>query len=158
RREYDPAIADLLARMHAALTTPQLEEFASGAVGEAKHQVYRWGAEHDARKTAWDWFWTLGYLGAKAAHATIAGDFDKAKHHTITAAAMLANWHRQLAASPAPALPADPRLEAGPLMMGALISLVQEIRAYQSPECDDAGAPGAAELKGADAAIAAAEA
>ena len=80
------------------LNTPQIEEFSSAAAAEAKHQVYRWGSEHDATKTAWDWFWTLGYLGGKAAHSALARDWDKALHHTITAAAMLANWHRHLKA------------------------------------------------------------
>lgn len=78
------------------LETPALEPFAEAAVIEARHQIYRWGAEHDAAKTAWDWYWTLGFLAGKAAHSAIAGDRDKALHHTITAAAMLANWHRQL--------------------------------------------------------------
>lgn len=42
-------------------------------------------------------------------------------------------------------------------LLAALKAIVTEIRAYQSPECDDEGAPGAAELKAADAAIAKAE-
>lgn len=85
-----------LDRLRAILNTPVLEPFMEAAVHEAKHQRYRWGDEHDATKTAWDWFWTLGYLGGKAAHAALARDWDKAKHHTITAAAMLANWHRHI--------------------------------------------------------------
>lgn len=42
-------------------------------------------------------------------------------------------------------------------LLAALKGLVSEIRAYSSPECDDGGSPGAAELKAADAAIAIAE-
>ena len=38
-------------------------------------------------------------------------------------------------------------------LLAALKDLVREIRAYQSPECDDEGAIGAKELKAADAAI-----
>lgn len=83
-------------RLHAILTMPVIDPFVEAAQSEARHQVYRWGADHDAAKTAWDWFWTLGYLGGKAAHAALARDWTKAKHHTITAAAMLANWHRQI--------------------------------------------------------------
>jgi hypothetical protein len=45
-------------------------------------------------------------------------------------------------------------LAAGPDLLIALSELVNEIRAYTSPECDDEGSPGAAELKAADAAIA----
>lgn len=83
-------------RLRAILDTPTITPFLEAAEAEAKHQVYRWGEEHDATKTAWDWFWTLGYLGGKAAHAALARDWDKALHHTVTAAAMLANWHRHL--------------------------------------------------------------
>jgi hypothetical protein len=83
-------------RLNGILNTPVLEPFMEAAVAEARHQRYRWGDEQDAQKTAWDWFWTLGYLGGKAAHAALARDWDKAKHHTITAAAMLANWHRHI--------------------------------------------------------------
>jgi hypothetical protein len=43
---------------------------------------------------------------------------------------------------------------ATPDLLAALKALVSEIRAYQSPECDDEGALGAIELKAADAAIA----
>jgi hypothetical protein len=83
-------------RLRKILDTPMLSPFMEAAVHEAQHQIYRWGEEHDAKKTAWDWFWTLGYLGGKAAQSAIAGDWDKARHHTITAAAMLANWHRHI--------------------------------------------------------------
>ena len=54
-------------------------------------------------------------------------------------------------------LTTDPLATAAPALLAALKDLVREIRAYQSPECDDEGAIGAAELKAADAAIAAAE-
>lgn len=96
RSAMDEAAAEI-ERLRSILNTPQTEDFATGAVAEAQHQVYRWGEDHDATKTAWDWYWTLGYLGGKAAHAALARDWDKAKHHTITAAAMLANWHRHIA-------------------------------------------------------------
>ena len=43
-------------------------------------------------------------------------------------------------------------------LLKALKDIVSEIRAYQSPECDDIDAPGAAELKAADIAVARAEA
>ena len=78
------------------LNTPELRRFADGVVLEAQHQRERWGLEHDQDKTAWDWFWTLGYLAQKAASAALQGDLEKALHHTITAAALLANWHAEL--------------------------------------------------------------
>lgn len=88
-----------VARLTAILNTPSSAPFLEAAEAEAKHQVYRWGAEHDAIKTAWDWFWTLGCLGSKAAQAALARDWDKALHHTVTAAALLANWHRHILAA-----------------------------------------------------------
>jgi hypothetical protein len=90
---------DEVERLKSILNSPIVEPFVSAAVSEAKHQVYRWGEDHDAQKTAWDWFWTLGYLGGKAAQSALAGDWHKAKHHTVTAAAMLANWHAQIVAA-----------------------------------------------------------
>lgn len=86
-----------LAAQHRLLNTPEVDDFVKGAVLEAGHQRDRWKASHDAGKTAWDWFWLIGYLGQKAAAAAIAGDVDKAKHHTISTAAALANWHLALA-------------------------------------------------------------
>jgi hypothetical protein len=83
-------------RLRKILDTPLLEPFAAAVISEAKHQVYRWGQDQDSQKTAYDWFWTLGYLGGKAAQSAAAGDIDKARHHTITAGALLANWHRHI--------------------------------------------------------------
>ncbi len=45
------------------------------------------------------------------------------------------------------------QMAAGRALYSALAALVSEIRAYQSPECDDDGAPGALELKAADEAL-----
>lgn len=80
-------------RLSALVNTPQLKDFASAVVLEAVHQRERWGVEHDAGKAPSDWFWLLGYLGGKALTAHIAGNRDKALHHTISSAAALANWH-----------------------------------------------------------------
>ena len=48
-------------------------------------------------------------------------------------------------------------IAAAPDLLDALKGIVREIRAYSSPECDDADSIGYAELKAADAAIAKAE-
>ena len=63
---------------------------------EAAHQIERWGAQHDAGKTPLDWFWLIGYLAQKAATAAIAGNIEKAHHHTISTAAAMLNWYRSL--------------------------------------------------------------
>lgn len=92
-RAPDCGAAQRIAQLEAALNTPEVDDFAKGVVAEAQHQRQRWPSEQDAGKTAWDWFWLIGYLAQKAATAQIAGDQGKALHHTISTAAALANWH-----------------------------------------------------------------
>lgn len=89
----EDALAGEVERLRALLNTPEVDDFARGVVSEAQHQRERWGAEHDAGKAPLDWFWLIGYLAQKAASAHISGDIEKAKHHTISTAAALANWH-----------------------------------------------------------------
>ncbi|WP_423606157.1 hypothetical protein [Sphingomonas sp. MS122] len=79
------------------VNTPETSEWLAGVMMEAAHQRARWVADHDAGKTPFDWFWLIGYLSQKAAGSAVAGDIEKAQHHTISTAAALANWHRALA-------------------------------------------------------------
>lgn len=76
---------------------PETTYWLEGVRKEAAHQVARWGKDHDDGKDPSDFFWTLGYLGGKALQAELAGDLDKAKHHTISSAALLLNWHARIA-------------------------------------------------------------
>jgi hypothetical protein len=78
------------------INTPETANFMAGVPIEAAHQRERWPSDHDAGKTPFDWFWLVGYLAQKAASAAVAGDTEKAKHHTISTAAALANWHASL--------------------------------------------------------------
>lgn len=78
------------------INTPETADFMKGVPIEAAHQRERWGVEHDAGKAPLDWFWLIGYLAQKAATSAIAGDTEKALHHTISTAAALANWHAAL--------------------------------------------------------------
>jgi hypothetical protein len=78
------------------INAPETSNFMAGVPIEAAHQRERWGADHDAGKTPFDWFWLIGYLAQKAASAAVAGDIEKAKHHTISTAGALANWHASL--------------------------------------------------------------
>jgi len=80
-------------RLSGMINTPEIVDFIGGVHLEAVHQRQRWAAEVDAGKAPLDWFWLIGYLAQKAATAQIAGDTDKALHHTISTAAALANWH-----------------------------------------------------------------
>lgn len=79
------------------LNSPSIHAFTEAVNIEAAHQRARWGAAHDAGKQPEDWFWLLGYLSGKALAAAKAGDIEKAMHHTISSAAMLANWHAAMA-------------------------------------------------------------
>lgn len=85
-----------LAGLTAQINTPIVDDWFAGVRNEAPHQQQRWGAAHDAGKSPLDWFWLIGYLAQKAAFSAIAGDHDKAKHHTISTGAALLNWWRQI--------------------------------------------------------------
>jgi hypothetical protein len=78
------------------LNTPEVEDFDKAVPLEAAHQVLRWGAQHDAGKAPMDWFWLVGYLAGKALAAHLKGDLHKAKHHCISTAAALRNWHAHI--------------------------------------------------------------
>ena len=80
-------------RLQALINTPELEQFLSASHIEAVHQVERWGTAGDRAKRPADWFWLVGYLAGKALHAAVDGNQDKAKHHCISTAAALYNWH-----------------------------------------------------------------
>lgn len=86
-----------ITRLQGLLNTPELHDFARGVTLEAAHQRQRWAANHDAGKEHADWFWLTGYLAGKAFAAALSGDLEKAKHHCISTAAALANWHAALA-------------------------------------------------------------
>ena len=69
---------------------------------EAAHLVQRWRDAQDSGKDPADWFWLfwmLSYLGGKALTAVKAGDMEKAKHHSISSAAVLRTWHAHLRTS-----------------------------------------------------------
>ncbi|WP_404711543.1 hypothetical protein [Sphingomonas sp. MMS24-J13] len=78
------------------INTPETADFMDAVPMEAAHQRERWSVDHDAGKSPFDWFWLIGYLAQKAADAAVRGDAEKAKHHTISTAAALANWHAAL--------------------------------------------------------------
>ena len=113
----DPvALLEEVRKLDARINNPITDSFINGVRHEAAHQVQRWGAAHDRGKTAFDWFWLIGYLAQKAATAAVAyedaiehaitpadtdavdvdADLEKALHHTISTAAALLNWHAQL--------------------------------------------------------------
>jgi len=78
------------------LNKPELDNFQKAVVSEAKHQIIRWGESHDKNKSPADWFQLVFYLMGKASKAQYDGDTDKLKHHIITTAAALNNFHSQV--------------------------------------------------------------
>jgi len=78
--------------LHTLINNPHTESFLNDVRLEAAHQRDRFGLAHDRGKSAENWFWLVGYLSGKCLRAVITGDKTKAKHHTISSAAALANW------------------------------------------------------------------
>jgi hypothetical protein len=74
------------------INRPEIDDVLKGVRLESAHQVERWPSGDDGGKTPFDWFWLIGYLSQKAAAAQLAGDMEKARHHTISTAAALGNW------------------------------------------------------------------
>lgn len=88
-------VNDLLAevdRLKALISRPYVGAWTDEILIEAAHQRDRWGANHDQGKSPEDWFWLIGYLAGKALAAHKAGDVEKAHHHTVSTAAVLAHW------------------------------------------------------------------
>ncbi|MEO1187789.1 MAG: hypothetical protein AAFW60_01855 [Pseudomonadota bacterium] len=96
------------AELRDQLNTPEVEDFTKAVVSEAQHQRHRWGADHDRGKSPLDWFWLIGYLAQKAATAHTDANLHKAKHHTISTAAALANWHAAIAGDDTSMVPGAP--------------------------------------------------
>jgi hypothetical protein len=95
--EYDiTTIKNELERLNELINTPHTADFLEAVPLEAAHQIARWGTEHDEGKQPTDWLWLIGYLAGKATNAAIKGDLEKAKHHTISTAAVCLNWFRRI--------------------------------------------------------------
>lgn len=97
REEIDLSAVERLltayCELHELVNHPQTADFLQSTRLEVVHHVQRWGTVHDRAKQPADWFWLLGYLSGKALTAHLAGNTEKALHHTISSAAVLANWH-----------------------------------------------------------------
>lgn len=107
----EKALRDRVAELETELNRPETNDWMRGVPLEAAHQRQRWGVKQDEGKGPLDWFWLIGYLAQKAATAQIAGDTQKAKHHTISTAAALANWHLHLTGADLTMRPGIPKPE-----------------------------------------------
>lgn len=82
-------------RLDGLIHNPHIDDFLESVRTEAAFQDEARNLE-DHHKSPYDWFWTCGYLCQKAAAAATAGDSAKAKHHTISTAALMYNWFKRL--------------------------------------------------------------
>lgn len=89
-------LEDEVQRLTNLINTPHTNDFLEAVRIEIAHQKESGTAAHDSMKSQADWYWLLGYLGGKALHSALAENIEKAKHHTITVAAMCAQWHENL--------------------------------------------------------------
>jgi hypothetical protein len=93
-----------VARLHSIIHSPESDDFLKGVSIEAEYQRQLHGVDDtDARYDWHQWFWVVGYLAGKALAACKSGEGDgaKARHHLVTTAALLHNWHNTLTGKPA---------------------------------------------------------
>lgn len=93
-----------LRRLNAIIHSPESNEFLKGASIEAEYQRQLHGVDETDSRYDWQqWFWVTGYLLGKALAACRSGEGngEKAKHHLVTSAALLNNWHNVLTGEPA---------------------------------------------------------
>lgn len=109
-RIMDKAAAEI-ERQHELLNKAEVHDFVRGVVLETGHQIERWGTVEDRAKEPQDWFWLLAYLSGKALRASVDGDCDKARHHCISSAAVLANWHMAISGADNRFAPGDSDLQ-----------------------------------------------
>lgn len=83
-------------RLKNLINDPHVGAWTSSVIIEAAHQKERWPAAQDAQKTPEDWFWLVGYLAGKCLAAFKQGDMDKARHHTISTAAVCYQWSKSI--------------------------------------------------------------
>lgn len=101
---YAKHLESRIHELNAIIHTPESNEFLKGVSIEGEYQRQLHGVDiTDARFDWHQWFWVTGYLLGKALAACKSGEGDgeKAKHHLITAAALISNWHNVLTGKPA---------------------------------------------------------
>ena len=92
-----------VAELNAINKTPESNEFLKGVAIEAEYQRQLHGVDTTDGRFDWhQWFWVTGYLVGKALAACKSGEGngEKAKHHLVTTAALLNNWHNALTGKP----------------------------------------------------------
>ncbi|MFM0226167.1 hypothetical protein [Paraburkholderia dipogonis] len=96
---YAKQLEARVAELNAIIHTPESGEFLKGVSIEAEYQRQLHGIDATEARFDWhQWFWVTGYLLGKALAACKSGEGDreKAKHHLVTTAALINNWHNTL--------------------------------------------------------------
>lgn len=89
-------------RLTAIINQPESDDFIKGVSIEAEFQRRKHGVDDGLSRREWmQWLWVAGYLLNKAVAACMRDDMPKAKHHLVTTAGLLANWHNVLTGKPA---------------------------------------------------------
>lgn len=101
---YAKQLEARVAELNAIIHKPESDDFLRGIAIEAEYQRQLHGVDATEARFDWhQWFWVTGYLLGKALAACKSGEDngDKAKHHLVTTAALLNNWHNTLTGKPA---------------------------------------------------------
>lgn len=98
----DPEVVQLraeVARLNTIIKHPEHDDFIRGVSIEAEYQRCLHGVDASEGRFDWhQWYWVVGYLLGKALAACKSGEGDgeKARHHLVTSAALINNWHNVL--------------------------------------------------------------
>lgn len=84
-----------LVRLRAIIDRPENDDFLKGVSIEAEHARRRWEKD-DIAKTPFEWMGLVLFLAGKGLKAYLDGDTEKAKHHCVSSAAALLNFHRMI--------------------------------------------------------------
>ncbi|MFM0432372.1 hypothetical protein PQQ75_25400 [Paraburkholderia aspalathi] len=101
---YAKQLESRVAELNAIINSPESDEFLKGVSIEAEYQRQLHGVDVTEGRFDWhQWFWVTGYLLGKALAACKSGEGngEKAKHHLVTTAALIHNWHNTLTGKPA---------------------------------------------------------
>lgn len=131
--------ARLARELHELVNSAQIADFSRAVKLEAAHQVLRFGSADRQAKDPAAWFWLLGHLAARSLEhhkeaerlqallddepdasspykqsvytPHIARHRQKAAHHAITSAAVLAHWHASIVGQATAVRPGCPQSE-----------------------------------------------
>lgn len=98
------AEATEVGRLFAIINTPESDDFLKGVSIEAEFQRQKHGEhEGDVADYHQNFYWVAAHLLGKALWSLVRGNADKGRHHLVTSAALIFNWHNAISGKPAAA-------------------------------------------------------